>query len=368
VTFALAWWPTTAVIATTGSKQPFRYCAKERSRFTGRHDFLGVTAWVDIAPGTVHYRDCAFGLMAADHIGIVRFELDWAGVEPSPGEWDFSGYDAIETLLAEHHLTWMPILMDAPPFASKAPNAKATGLYPPRRDAQYAKFVSLAVKRYGPHGSFWKSNPKLPYYPVRAWQLWNEPNLNYYWEPRPVPSAYARLLIAGSKAVRSADRHAEVVTAGMPYSSLGYPLLKYWAGLLRAGAGGYFDAAAINTYAHAASAAFNGVVNLRRFLNRSGARGKRLWITEFGWAVGGPPGIFTVGRSQGRAVASFLRDAERERGALRLQQVFYYDWRDVPVPRGRFNWWGLHTGLYGTSSVPEPAASVIASFARKLNR
>lgn len=213
----VSWGGSLAATTSSARAAPFRYCATEHAVFTGKHRFLGVTAWVDIAPGSAHYRDCAYGLMAADHIGYVRSELDWVGVEPRPGFWDFSGYDRIVALLAAHHLQWLPILMDAPAFASIAPSASAFGLWPPRHPSQFAAFAALAVQRYGPHGTFWKDNPSLPYVPVHAWQIWNEPSLPYYWEPSPNPAAYTRLLIAASKAIKSVDRHAEIVTAGMPY-------------------------------------------------------------------------------------------------------------------------------------------------------
>lgn len=343
------------------------YCGREHAVFDGTRRVVGVTPWTYIAAASQHDRDCTFGLMAADHIGYVRFELAWAGVEPDPRKWDFSGYDRIVAELASHHLSWLPILMDAPTFATGGRRTTSRGLWAPTHPSQFATFSALAVKRYGPRGSFWKQNPELPYYPVHAWQIWNEPNLPYYWRPRPNPAGYARLLIAASKAIRAVDRHAEIVTAGMPYSSLGYPLFKFWAGIQRAGARRYYNAAALNNYAHTPSAAVAGLVNLRRYLNSLGDRRKALWLTEFGWADGGPPGIFTVGRRQGAEVAAFLRQAMRKRRAIGLQEIFYYDWRDVPVPRGTFNWWGLHTGLYAVSGAPKPAAATLSSFARKLN-
>ena len=50
------------------------------------------------------------------------------------------------------------------------------GTYPPRRYTDLGEFALLA-RRYGPGGSFWDRHPRLPRLPVRAWQVWNEPNL-----------------------------------------------------------------------------------------------------------------------------------------------------------------------------------------------
>ena len=57
------------------------------------------------------------------------------------------------------------------------------------------------VSRYGPGGLFWKLRPFVPDRPVRSWQIWNEPNLDKYWEPAPSAEGYADLLILSADAI-----------------------------------------------------------------------------------------------------------------------------------------------------------------------
>jgi hypothetical protein len=39
----------------------------------------------------------------------------------------------------------------------------------------FAQYVYRFVKRYGPNGDFWQENPGLPYYPIKYYEMWNEP-------------------------------------------------------------------------------------------------------------------------------------------------------------------------------------------------
>ena len=57
------------------------------------------------------------------------------------------------------------------------------------------RFVSGAVERYGPGGSFWAEHPSLPQRPIRTWQIWNEENFKYF-VAKPNPAEYGKLVNA----------------------------------------------------------------------------------------------------------------------------------------------------------------------------
>ena len=43
----------------------------------------------------------------------------------------------------------------------------------------YVTYLGAMMDRYAPGGTFWSSNPTVPYKPVMYWEIWNEPNLHY---------------------------------------------------------------------------------------------------------------------------------------------------------------------------------------------
>lgn len=115
---------------------------------------------------------------------------------------------------AHNGMTPFPVLLGSPRFA--APRFQ----YPPGSASalgSYAAFVRDAAARYG-HGSFWRENPTVPYRPVTDWQVWNEPNYPAYWDGRPNARQYVSLVQRTRSALRSRDRRAKVLLAGMPNS------------------------------------------------------------------------------------------------------------------------------------------------------
>jgi polysaccharide biosynthesis protein PslG len=346
----------------------YSYCRFQNFKFGAPNDFFGVTA-PDIQTGSDAYRACSLGRMAAYHIGYFRYDMDWAGVEIRPGVFDFSGYDALMAQLALHHISYLPILGNAPRFRTVAPHSGPLvlpGWYAPTYTKDFVRFVAAAVARYGPRGSFWREHSELPRDPIRAWQVWNEPSLYFYWEPRPNPAAYTRFLCAANKAIKRADPTARVVTAGLPWFSVGAFAKDFWAAMFRHRARGCFDALAFHSYAPSARLAIARVVKVRQLLDQAGARRAPIWITEFGWAVA-DTGPYTVGSRQGSVIRQFLQYVAGYRVRLRIEKVMYFNWRDPP-PVAHGDWWADHMGLYRSNGTPRAAAGVVSAFAAMLNR
>jgi hypothetical protein len=93
---------------------------------------------------------------------------------------------------------------------------------PPTTEQQLASFTAFAasmVQRYGPNGNFWYTGgvrrTDIPYLPVRAWEVWNEPNLAGNWGGSPNPSQYHTLLARTRDAVTAVDHGAVIVFAGL---------------------------------------------------------------------------------------------------------------------------------------------------------
>ena len=323
----------------------------------------------DVYAGNNDYRARMLALERRSGVGLLRQTFAWSLIERSPGHYDFERYDRFVAAAARNGLRVLALLYDPPPFRSSRPKTGARpGTYPPASDEQFARFAALLVARYGQNGSFWRDNPGLPKLPVRSWQVWNEPSLPAYWPAGPNPAAYARMLAAVSRAIRRADPGADVVSAGIPQTSLGMPFARFVDGMLAAGAGSAFDTFAVHPFARDVKDVLAAVDEARRILRRHGDRAP-IWITELGWASGGPPSDFTVGlEGQARRVASALLSLGARRQRLGLRGVVYFDWRDVSPAGARQDYWGLHTGLLDSAGVVKPALSAFGRAAREATR
>ncbi len=338
------------------------YCADAGRTLSGQPGFVGINAFLDDR-GAADMR-CTLGRMAAGRLGYVRAEISWASVETAPGRYDFSVTDQQMAALAAHRLGWLPVVEDAPAFRTGAgENRDYVGITPPSDPYQYADFVKVLVKRYGAHGSFWRTNPSLPYDPIEAWQVWNEPSLAAYWLPRPNPAAYAKLLHATYRAIKSIDRHALVVLAGNPFVAG----ISFVRRLYRLGAGRWFDVAAFNDYSSRVSYAEEDLTLLRQMMNAHGGRHTPIWVTEFGWASGGPPSPFTAGRAAPEKVTKLLDFIADRRRALGIDRVFYFNWRDPADISKQLDFWGYHMGLYRSNDKARPVAGVVLRTAARLD-
>ncbi len=309
--------------------------------------------------------DCTFGLMAHDHIGFARVDMFWAGVETKPGVFSWGFYDALVASLARHHVTFLPILDNPPRFRTAAANKRKPlpGFYPPRHVGDFARFAGLAAKRYGPRGTFWTSNPQLPYDPVRVWEIWNEESLSYFWEPRADARVYVQLLKSAHKAIKAVDAHAFVLAGGIPWND--GEALRYFTSIYEDGGRGAFDGLSLHPYAPTPAAVEPRLRAVRRLMNQRGDGRKTLWVTEFGWGTAGPPSPYNAGRAQPRYIAQTLDDLRRSWRNLNLGGVFYYSWSDLPVQGP--DYWGNHMGVYSLNYTAKPVAPVLRAAAARMN-
>jgi hypothetical protein len=301
-------------------------------------------------------------------VGIVRQPFDWSRVERAPGDYDFSVYDDYVAQAATAGVSVLPILSRPPDFrSSRPPDSTSRAMFPPASNAAYADFVAAAVRRYGPTGSFWSSHPEVPFLPVHAWQVWNEPNIPNWWRSGVNAKRYVALLRAGAGAIRSADPGAEVVAAGLPNSNLGVPFLTYLNRMYRAGAKGVFDTLAIHPYSRDVRGLLRLAESARAVMSRWGDR-SRLWITEFGWSTGGDASAFRVTRrGQADRIAASLSALIAERRALRLRGFIFFKWKDsVAPPELGSDPWPLHTGLLDADGAPKPGLRAFAGVVRML--
>jgi uncharacterized membrane protein YgcG len=320
--------------------------------------FFGVQSWKD--PVTTD-----FARMRAAHIGTFRSSLLWSVVEVRRGVRNWGPYDQVFADAARARIRILPAILSSPTFAAKRYQ------YPPRTRGAlraYVTFVRDAVRRYGRNGSFWRAHRELPYKPVVAWQVWNEPNYPAYWFRRPSAKQYVRLLKLSRTAIRRVDRRGKVVVAGIANTKHGVSYLRYIKALYRAHAGRYFDVMAVHPYA-ATPAGFLGVVKRTRALMRRYRDNRApIWVTEIGWATGGK-----VSRGTRRFKTSLRGQAKRLRGTyallLRNRRRYgigmgiWFAWRDRAPDPGERNWWAINTGLFTRTGQPKSAWGAYAKIA-----
>lgn len=341
--------------------QPSGACGIERS---SRSDFVGLVA-EDVFAGDAGYRACTLTAQAQSGTGLLRQTFHWSQLEYAKGKFDYSIYDSYVGTVAAHGIRILPILFSPPAFHAKRGSRRGT--YPPKRAANMARFARVMVNRYGPRGTYWRANPRVPKLPIRAWQIWNEPNLPVYWPPSPSAKRYVALLRTVGRAIKRADRSAEIVTAGLPDSRLGTPLRKYIRQLYRAGAKGAFDTLALNPYATTSAGVLRSVSGVRRIMNRSGDRRAKIWVTELGWSDTGPASPFRVGEDgQARRITQTFAALARRRSRLGVRGLVYYNWRDGAPYEGGKDFWGLHTGLLDQAGRRKKAFEAFGRAARKI--
>lgn len=211
--------------------------------------------------------------LAAAGLGVVRFDVSWRHLEPSPGQLD--GIDRLDRLMAEIAARRMrPVItvIETPGWA----NGGNGPFIPPTDPGTYARFVAALAARYD------RVTPV-------AWEVWNEPNDPRFWKPAPDPAAYTLLLKATASAIRGAAPTATVLGGSILYGDS-----RFLAGMYAAGAKGSFDGLAVHPYAQDRApldvgdpyhSFVGGLDRLRAVMRANGQAQVPFWITEMGWST-----------------------------------------------------------------------------------
>jgi polysaccharide biosynthesis protein PslG len=310
-------------------------------------EFYGVIASAERGPDSAE-----IARMGAGGVGTLRINLVWGAVQPTPGApLDWLLYDRLIGDAAQNGIRVLPTVYSSPAWAAATPN------HPPARSHrdEFAAFVRAAVQRYGSNGEYWSTHPWFPKLPITNWQLWNEVNSPSFWYRKPSAKQYVSLLRVFRRGVKSADPAARIVLAGLfrtPRIRNGVPFDRYLPGIYRSKGKRLFDAVAVHPYASTPRVALDTIKETRQIMSRFKDKRARVWITEFGWASGGPRNKLTVSPAR---QATYLRKTYRllaaNRKRLRIAGAVWYSWRDVP---GGTVWFD-YTGLFTADLTPKPA-------------
>jgi len=219
----------------------------------------------------------------------VRTAIRWNQLEPNAqGAYDPAYLSEIDQVVGwANSLGIKPlfVVLGTPCWASSAPAAITQGCadtsagdgYPPTDDRYFAEAMSLLAQRYGAN--------------VAGWEIWNEPNLGYFWNSSDPAGDYVKLIQAAYPAIKQVSS-APVLGGAVSLSDYDFVNALYADGIE-----GNFDALSIHPYSFndspltpgtlsyyggPASSFSDGVPAVHDVMLRHGDS-RQMWLTEFGW-------------------------------------------------------------------------------------
>jgi polysaccharide biosynthesis protein PslG len=285
-------------------------------------------------------RERAVQMIAEAGFHWLRQEFPWEDIEihgkgdfidrrhePARSAWE--KYDHIVDLAEEYGLELM-VRLSNPPAWSRAAGDDAGSFAPPDNLADYGDFCEAVARRYRGR--------------IRAYQVWNEPNIFPEWGEAAVsPEEYTALLREGYTRIKGACPECVVLSGALAQTiPLGPRDMNDFVFLQRmydAGAGEYFDVLAMQGYGlwsgptdrrmRARVLNFSRPLYLREIMVANGDAHKPIWITEMNWNA--PPedlpdkqfGFVTLEQQARYAVEAFRR-AQQEWPWVGVVTVWFF--------------------------------------------
>ncbi len=274
---------------------------------------------------------------------VGRADSNWRLTEPKAPvrgrhTYDWSYDDMIVTDMASARLRWEPTLAFAPRWAEvhrsnvlHLKSGRVIAYLPPANNGNFAAYATAFMKRYGPHGAFWKANPKLPSVPVTSVEVWNEPDNTHDWGTDINLSDYAQMYETVRTAVHRVDRQARVMTGGLAWTESSLPRM------LKAFRGKPIDALAIHPYAATPSASIKVATDALADMRQYGRGTTPVSANEYGWTSI----RHTWGSTNPKNVKGYAYNALIGLAKLRLSEIAPFSWADPS--------WGLSTGSFANA-------------------
>jgi hypothetical protein len=265
----------------------------------------------------------AFRLAAEARIGMVRAVLNWQVVEPEPGRYDWQTFDLMMDAARTSGLHLVGGLGFATAWNTTAPPSVTRQgerlMYPPADLETWRRYVTRLVTRYKDV--------------VRAWEVWNEPDLQGFWGG--TPAQYAQLLAVTYETVKLTDPTALVLLGGLSLGGSPGRLNERFLDEILADpaypAARYFDVAAFHHYGASAEAR-RRMEYVKGALARASAGTKPVWVTEAGYPSDAAsqrlPGYQDPNPQQ--AQARWLQDILPLLLQLGAEKVFWFQLSDNP--------------------------------------
>jgi hypothetical protein len=327
--------------------------------------FYGVMWDKEIQDAPPSVRDAQWGTMAQNGVEATRVIFSWNLAQEQQGQTNYAYTDPMVEGAARHGIEPLPVVTYAPPWARVEPNELGSA---PSNYQAYADYLKLLIARYGPDGQFWKEKPDVPYRPIRYWQIWNEPGVQYQWSPQADwPQKYGELLKLAYSTVKGADPGAKVVLAGLANASWDEMTALYDQGGIK----GFYDIAAVHYYARITSQFLEVSQRLRASIDAHGDKRIPIWWTEAGASASkdkiNSPGnehFQTTDEGLASQLTKTYKLFIKYRNKLKIQRVYWYTWASsYSQSAGAFDFSGMNV-FDGQSVTPKPSLASYRKSAR----
>ena len=295
-------------------------------------------------------QSAAYANMSSIGLRWVRIDANWSVVQAGgPLSYDWTALDQSVSAIRAAGMN-VDMTIDYAPAWARAADATGKAYGQPASAAAFATFAGQVAAHYGPDG-------------VSTYEIWNEPNLQEYFEPAPDPSFYTTMLRDSYAAIKSVQPASTVLSGGLaPAASDGVNInaVDFLTSMYADGAAGSFDDLGYHAYSYPAlpdtyetwsgwSQMDQTSPSLRGVMTANGDSGKQIWITEAGAPSAGPSGVGTA--AQAEAATEAIQGA---RNASWIGALFFYTYQDSATDPDYF-------GLIDGSGVPKQAWTAVAA-------
>lgn len=256
--------------------------------------------------------------IAAAGFRFIRMDFGWAGIESEKGKYRWSEYEQLLANLDQRGIRAVFILdysnplyeeqvTSTNPLTHQSHQTTASPQHPESVTA-YAKWAAAAAEHF--HGRH------------VVWELWNEPNIDF-WSPKPDVQQYTAVALAASKAIRAADPHTTLI--GPATSTFPWEFLETF---LKSGVLEYLDGVSVHPYReprHPPETATADYERLRSLIDRYAPADRNRTIP----IVSGEWGYSTWQRGVSpETQAAFLVRQQLNNVLNQVPLSIWYDWKN----------------------------------------